>query len=149
MGGKKVTELTQWREVAREELESLQQQIGQLQQTYEETRERLTLLDRLLMLEGGSAAELRVAMDGGDDLFAACETILRDNGGPMHIRGLYEALLARHVPIPGKGIEANLIARLQRSEGRFVRTGRGMYGLPEFGVPESKPSKQRRRAKKG
>lgn len=142
-------ELEAWREEARRRLEALQVEIVERQREADEMRERLTLLDRLLSLERGAAgAESGPAPDMPVDLLDACEAIVRGAGEPLHVRTLYEALVDRRVPIPGRGTEANLIVRLQRSDGRFIRTGRGTYGLPEFGIPEAKPVRQRKRTRR-
>jgi hypothetical protein len=74
-----------------------------------------------------------------NDLLDECERILREAGGPVHIKDLHSALLQQGIPLPGKGTEANVIVRLRRAKERFVRTGRGTYGLPEFGLPEVEP----------
>jgi hypothetical protein len=70
------------------------------------------------------------------------EAILRESRQPMHIRDLRQALIERGVPLPGRGDEANIILRLSRAKERFARTGRGLYGLTEWGV-ESVPPVQR------
>jgi hypothetical protein len=69
-------------------------------------------------------------------------------GRALHISELHEELLARGVPIPGRGTEANLIVRLQRSDGRFVRVGRGMYAPQKMKIPEAKPVRIRRAAER-
>ena len=39
----------------------------------------------------------------------------------MHVSKLHAALLDAGIPIPGPWTEANVIVRLTRSEGRFIR----------------------------
>jgi hypothetical protein len=41
-------------------------------------------------------------------------------------------------------MEANLIVRLQRSNGRFVRVGRGTYAPTSLGLKETQPTRKRR-----
>src|SRR5207253_1144130 len=82
------------------------------------------------------------ADDGEFGLLGASERILRDAGRPLHIKELLPLLREKGISLPGRGTEANVIVRLTRSNGRFVRTGRGTYGLPEFGLPEVKPTKR-------
>ncbi len=144
----KVMELQEWQSEAHEELERAQVDVARAQKRLEEAQNRLRLLNQLLALEQGKSSD--AVKDTRQDpvyFLDACEQILRDAGKPIHIKELQSALLERGVPLPGRGTEANLIVRLKRSDGRFVRTGRGTYGLPEFGVPEKKPVKRRKTTK--
>jgi hypothetical protein len=52
--------------------------------------------------------------------------------------------LSEGVPLPGRGTEANLLVRLHRSNGRFVRTGRGTFAPVSMGASEVKPTRRRR-----
>jgi hypothetical protein len=146
----KVMELQEWQSEAHEELERAQVDLARAQKRLDEAQDRLRLLHQLLALEQdkGSDAVKDTRQNPGDFL-DACEQVLRDAGKPIHIKELQSALLERGVPLPGRGTEANLIVRLKRSDGRFVRTGRGTYGLSEFGVPEKKPVRRRKTAKRG
>lgn len=84
-----------------------------------------------------------------DDLLDACERLVRSAGKPLHIGELHAALLKEGVPIPGRGTEANLLVRLHRSNGRFVRTGRGTYAPVSMGVQEIRPTRRRRMSQRG
>lgn len=148
MGKSRLEQLSRWRQEASEELELLQRQLSELQKKAEEAKVRVSLVDRLLALEGDADERQFASLVEEPSLLDACEAILRKQGHPMHIKDIYAELIAQSIPIPGKGNEANVIARLQRSGGRIIRTGRGTYSLPEFGIAEQKPTKQRRRARR-
>jgi hypothetical protein len=62
------------------------------------------------------------------DLLDACEQIMSEPPQPVHVKDLCEALRNDGVALPGKGNEANIISRLHKSKGRFVRTSPGTYG---------------------
>jgi len=141
----RIDELRCWREQAQREIEDGRVEISRIQARLKEVEERLSLVDRLIALEGGK--EDREMTMQSDSLLDACTRLMRDKGQPMHVSELHQLLLAQGVPIPGKGTEANLIVRLQRSDGRFIRTGKGTYSLAEFGLPEVKPHRRRRRVK--
>jgi hypothetical protein len=147
----RATELATWKVEAERELEDAQRSMSEAQSRLEAARERLGLLERLQVLElGEPVKEVSTSQGAGHspDFLDACEAILREAGEPLHIADLLARLQAASVSIPGRGTDANVIVRLRRAEGRFVRTGRGTYGLPEFGVPEAPTSTRRRRKKR-
>ena len=110
-----------------------------------ESLERLELIDQLLDLEGIDLDVNVTNLVKPLDLLDSCEAIIRKSGKPLHIKELHSALVEIGANIPGKGNMANVISRIQRSNGRVIRTGKGMYGLPEFGLPEIKPTKKLRK----
>jgi hypothetical protein len=67
-------------------------------------------------------------------------------GRPLHISELMRLLHERKVPIPGSGMQANLITHLRRDD-RLVRPSRGMYGLTAWGL-QAMPATQRTRRKR-
>jgi hypothetical protein len=153
-GRDRIEELRRWRAEAVAELEAAQASLAAAQQQAEACRERLRLLDRLLVVEGGSE-EVALSQDSltqiapgptqpTDALLDACESVVRKAGRPLHIKELHAALLNEGIPIPGRGTEANLLVRLHRSNGRFVRTGRGIFAPASMGVLEIKPTQRRR-----
>ena|SRR5258706_9064412 len=146
----KAIELSKWREQVLKDLDDARQQLAELQKRIREGEQRLELVNGLLTLEtsGNLGPQEAKPATSGDELLDACEQITRDTGRPMHISELHSALLARGVPLPGRGAEANLIVRLQRSNGRFLRVGRGIYAPAKLGLAEVKPTRTRRRARK-
>lgn len=78
-----------------------------------------------------------------NDIEDHLEELLTVAGKPVHIREIREGLIQKGVPLPGRGDEANIILRLRRSTDRFVRTGRGMYALASWGLPEVKPTRKK------
>ncbi len=140
-------ELRVWRGQVEESLEGLRRQLAQVQKAIKDSEERLQLLDRLLALERGSDEETRTFRThtaGRATFLDACVELIRQKREPVHIRELHSSLLDKGIPIPGRGDQANIIARIQRSDGRIIRTGRGMYGLPDCGHPEVKPVRRRK-----
>jgi hypothetical protein len=142
-------ELKKWRAQQQRLLEEAQDDLMNAQKRVDAARERLALLDRLLVLEGDEEPGPEFPMgEGPENFMDACERVLREAGRPMHISELLEGLRDGGVALPGRGTDANVIVRLRRSDGRFVRTGRGTYGLPEFGIPEAPTTNRRRRARR-
>jgi hypothetical protein len=141
--GTRVEELRLWRGEAAEALDRAQQEFQTAQRRLDEARERLALLDRLAAVEG-DGGKVPNSSPAVDELLDACERFMREAGRPLHISELHAALLKNGVRIPGRGSEANVIVRLQRSAGRFVRTGRGRYAPTDFGLPDAKPVRRRR-----
>jgi hypothetical protein len=149
----RIEELRRWKSDAVVELEVAQTSLAAAQQRVEACRERLRLLDRLLTVENGpelvalSRENSQTAQGLAppiDDLLDACEKLVRNAGRPLHIKELHTALLNEGIPIPGRGTEANLLVRLHRSNGRFVRTGRGTYAPVSMGTQEVRPTQRRR-----
>jgi hypothetical protein len=144
----RIMELQEWRSEAHQELARARADLAHVQKRLEEAQDRVRLLDQLLALEQDKSVDaVKDAQQEPVDFLDACEQVLREAGKPLHIKELQAALLEKDVPLPGRGTEANLIVRFQRSDGRFIRTGRGMYGLPEFGVPEKKTARRRKTTK--
>lgn len=149
----RLADLRRWKAEATAELEAAQAALAAAQQRAEASRERLRLLDRLLAVESGSEAAssqenaMQTAQERTapvDDLLDSCEKVIRNAGKPLHIRELHAALLNEGIPIPGRGTEANLLVRLHRSNGRFVRTGRGTFAPVSMGAQEVRPTHRRR-----
>jgi hypothetical protein len=150
----RIEELRRWKAQARAELEADQAGLAAAQQRVDACRERLRLLDRLLAVENGPEAvtssqesSMQTALDltpPANDLLDACEKVVRNAGRPLHIKELHAALLNEGIPIPGRGTEANLLVRLHRSNGRFVRTGRGTFAPVSMAAEEARPTRRRR-----
>jgi hypothetical protein len=138
-----------WHAEARHDLERAQSELARVQHRIEEARQRVVLLEQLLALERQEPTSNEARQSGADGFLDACENIIRAAGKPLHIKELQAALQQKGVILPGRGTDANLIIRLQRSDGQFVRTGKGTYGLPEFGLPQVKPARRRRVVRRG
>jgi hypothetical protein len=146
MDDARIAELKRWRSEAVAAVEVARRELADAQKRINQNEQRLQLVDELLAVEGVPAPIAHASIEL-DSLLDVCEELMVSNGRPMHIRELHEALLARGVVIPGRGTEANLIVRLQRSEGRFVRVGRGMYAPQGLHIPAVKPVRVRRTAR--
>jgi hypothetical protein len=79
-----------------------------------------------------AAPEPSYATGGTGDLVEALLAVLREAGGPLHVRAIYERVLARGVAVPGSVPLNNISAHLSRHKGLFKHaTGRGMWRLAE------------------
>lgn len=111
-------------------------------------REEHHLITRLLELrsDGRSTAlpdPIPAETSYGPPAVEAVISELADAARPLHITELYRTLRERAVPIPGSGLQANLIALLTRDE-RIYRPERGFYALSQW-RPEKAPSPTRTR----
>lgn len=104
-------------------------ELADAQKRSELAEERAHVLARLLALESPVQSDGSI-VEQPPSLLDACERVIRENGGEMRLSELRETLLANRVPLPGKGTDANLYGRLERSGGRIVRVRRGVYGVP-------------------
>lgn len=144
-GSIQLDDLRRLRDAAASELENAQRDLAAAQRRCEDARERVRLVDRLLAVDLPSGSPItEAAGPSADSLLDACEAVIADVGKPLHIRDLMAALSQRGVPLPGRGLEANLIVRLQRSNGRFIRVGRGTYAPASLGLKETRPMRKRR-----
>ena len=144
----RVKDLLKWREQIQDGLQAERSQLAQIQKSIKEAEQRLELVEGLLAIEGHSPSTTAKDSQKATDLLDVCERLMREKGTALHVSELHSVLLEQGVPLPGKGTEANLITRLQRSNGRFVRTGRGTYAPASLGLPEVQPTRVRRRARK-
>jgi hypothetical protein len=120
---------------ARADLDDARNRITQLQRHAADAEERVRLIEKLIALEAG----VETQAPSRDDLLSAVEAIIRAAARPVGLRELRDALLERGIPLPGQGLDANLIARINRSGGRIVRVKRGMYDLPPGGTDAKSP----------
>ena len=163
--GKKIDQLQAWVADAKAEIAKINGELGPLHARLAAANERLDLTRRLLRLaeteqtgqraaahepprEGRNRESSSQSHDGtvkepsnALDLEGHVEQILKRSGEAAHIKDLRQALIDDAVPLPGRGDEANIIVRLRRATSRFVRVGRGMYALAEWGLPEARPKR--------
>ena len=81
---------------------------------------------------------------GEKDLQAHIEEILKENGEPIHINKLRRLLTKRNAALPGEEEEASIILHLRKGNSKFVRTGKGTYGLKVWDIREVAPSKKKK-----
>jgi len=146
--------LQAWADAIELEIAELTASIVPLQQRLDAAREKLDLVRRLIHLssptryppptgaEPVTIAQLCVTPPGIEERI---EDILRSSGKPMHIRDIRASLIQMGVPLPGRGDEANLILRLRRDSGRFVRTERGTYALVAWKLPAYSPTLRKKK----
>ncbi len=151
-----VGDLQAWASATEEEIADLRRQLLPLEERVAAARERLDLIRRLIGLAERPenhpvpAARKQVSDHAAmqtsptSNLEGQIEAVLAQQGEPMHIGDLREALIQKGVPLPGRGDEANIIVRLRRDESRFTRTGRGTYGLAAWGLPAVTPTRTKR-----
>jgi hypothetical protein len=160
-----IEDLLAWQERLTGQVEELRAEISFKQEMLAQVEERLALVTKLLEVESRAHGLLSSSShDGSPSPLASAkgqsalldthaledqvEEVLRAAGEPMHISAIRDALLARAVPIPGRGDDANIIVRLRRLQDRFTRTARGTYGLTEWGL-RALASKTRKRGRAG
>ena len=171
----KIASLNAWATEAEQEMQQITNEMAPLQKRLESAREKLDLLNRLIRLAekdllGDQPIEELVAerteevnssvsptsppsptpadLRTRSGLEENIEVILEKSGEPMHISEIRQALINQGVPLPGRGDEANVILRLRRAQDLFTRTGRGTYGLSEWGLAEVKPTTRKRKVRK-
>lgn len=149
--------LKAWAENIEREIAEITSSILPLQQRLEASREKYDLVQRLIHLSTPSSALSYKNTDISHSLPQApttigvedyIEDILRSNGKPMHIKEIRASLIHNGVPLPGRGDEANIILRLRRAVNRFVRSGRGIYALTEWNIPEYLPKSNKKRVRR-
>lgn len=123
------------------EIESLRTEQRRLADTIATREAQLRNLDELLAIEGVTDAPVeprttrslppRGPSQGFLDEAAG---VIREAGEPVYYQDLVLRLRDRGIEVPGRDPAANLIAHMGRDD-RFVRTGRGTYGLSDLHEP--------------
>ena len=149
--------LAEWASAIEKEIAEISSSMSPLQLRLEAAKEKLDLIHRLMHLNTGpSQATPRPSQRSGlsqrhagpPEIEDRIEELLREASKPLHISLIRDSLVQKGIPLPGRGDEANLILRIRRASGRFVRTGRGMYGLAEWHLPEYSPPQKRKRVRR-
>jgi len=126
------------------ELDALRAEWRQIEEQISVKEAQLRNLDELLALEGvprlTGPGENGVRATPVSFLDAAAE-IVGESASGVHYQELLAALNSRGINVPGRDPGANLIAHITRDE-RFVRTGRGTYGLGAKHVAASPPTRR-------
>lgn len=157
--GANVVALQQWGKDLSERAEFLESEIRIRTSELRRIQEQLSLLLRLLELNGGEVVAMqsrgqeqgRLASQAalnGKDLEDAVEALLRERNEPLHISAIRAALVEAGFPIPGRGDDANIIVRISKLPNRFTRTARGTYALADWGLPEMKSKRSSGRPRK-
>ncbi|MBK5211553.1 MAG: hypothetical protein JJE36_04485 [Coriobacteriia bacterium] len=122
--------IIKWYNEAVKDLENAYCALNEAQILVNRAEEKLHTVKRLFVLEGGDLSDLgELPSFHHDDIVDDIENILIDENRPMRIGEIRTALVARGIAIPGKGTDANLITRINRSNGRIVRIARGLYDI--------------------
>jgi hypothetical protein len=144
-----VDALREKRQAVWEELEELRAEQKRVAERVGVKEAQLRNLDELLSMEDAGPA----VSNGADGvrssvsfLDSAAEILAKTHGG-MHYRELVDRLNADGVNVPGQDPGANLIAHLTR-DARFVRVGRGTYGLRNVHKAASSSRRATRRRRK-
>ena len=150
--------LSQWAQSVEKEIAELSASIAPLQERLEGAKEKLDLIHRLMHLAGPAISSgevfagqgrLHQKTSGVPAIEQRIEEILVAAAKPLHISEIRATLVQMGVPLPGRGDEANLILRLRRDTTRFVRTGRGFYGLTAWNMPVYAPPHKKKRILRG
>ena len=149
-------------ELARARASQAEHGRADLDRTIAKAREEERLLQRLLDVRRGTSPTVEPKLRGSTvnrdasptrpasipgskhPVVQAVIDELATTARPLHISELMRLLHDRNVPIPGAGVQANLIAHLRR-DARLIRTSRGMYGLSTWGLESMGPARRVRR----
>jgi hypothetical protein len=128
-----------WISGAEAEVSRLTREAEQIQFRLADARRRLMLLYEVLASVTSapvavSPEELGIGRSTRERVQADAEAILRERGAPMRVQDIHAEFIRRGVPLPGRGLPANIIAHLAVSD-RFSRHGRGIWGLAERDRP--------------
>jgi len=111
---------------------------AELDQNKHAKQEELAAVENVLAFKDPDFAAARAASlaQGRRDrrtgaLPDAARGVLLELGQPVYYQDLYEAMRERGIMVPGKNPVANLVSQMGRDD-RFVRVGRGTYGLLEW-----------------
>lgn len=125
------------------ELEGLRAEQRRLAELIGIKEAQLRNIDELLAYEVPGAA--LVEATSGRPVLASfldvADEVIQKAAAPVHYQEILLRLNSRGVNVPGKDPAANLIAHLSRDP-RFVRTGRGTYGLRSLHEPAAVPQKR-------
>jgi hypothetical protein len=117
-------------ERCRDSVAKLQGQLETIRQSLTKEQERLNLLEKLRSLDEPTfVPETSTPNENAKSLEDAVVSYLA-SGKAMHISRIRARLLKDGIPIPGKGVDANVIARIRR-DSRIARAPgqRGYYVL--------------------
>jgi hypothetical protein len=125
-----VSSLRQKRQEVWNQLETLRGEQRRIADRLGIKEAQLKNIDELLAMEGETSAPkgLGESLPAASTFLDAAAEVIRDGGSGVHYKGLLEQLNKHGVNVPGRDPAANLLAHLGRDE-RFVRVGRGTYGL--------------------
>ena len=124
-------------------IEQDQKKVREMLESIEKKDQQVVHIQKLLEAEGLNLVDEGIEIAGEISLADIAYDVLDSeaNRKPVHYRDLAKMIFKQGKNIPGKDPAANLIAHLGR-DNRFERTGRGLYGLKEWGI---KPEKKKRR----
>lgn len=163
----RLADLRRWSAEIEAEIANIKAQIAPLESELNNALQKLDLVQRLMHLDihGEDRArnpfpDLGLApADAGEQpkekngsvspatLEDHIAQLLETSGEPIHVSEIRRRLVEAGVPLPGKGEEANIIVRMGRDEARFVRTGKGTYGLKAWGIAPAAPTRRVKKRK--
>ena len=106
------------------DIERDKERLAVLQNNYQKKLKRLELLNQLINVEASDASNWK--SKSFEDHVADILSVAKR---PMSISDLYDELINRRVPIPGKGTIQNVVTRVSRATDLFERARRGTYEL--------------------
>ncbi len=115
----------------RGESSRIEQERASLHQRLADLDQQLALLQNVLTLYDTMEDEPEESTSGVKTIRNEMLAILREIGKPLSYRALYEHLIARDVPVPGKEPLKNVAAHLSNDQ-RFKRMGQGLWGLASW-----------------
>jgi hypothetical protein len=130
-----------WLARAEAEVSQLTREAEEAQFRLADARRRLMLLYEVLASVTNapvavSSNKLGIGRSTRERVQTDAEAILRERGAPMRAQDIHSEFIRRGMPLPGRGLPANIIAHLAVSD-RFSRHGRGIWGLAEWVQPSA------------
>jgi hypothetical protein len=133
----------QWIVETEAEVIRLDAEADAIQTALAEARKRLMLYHELLAALTKapvkvSDEELRIGRSVRERTIRATAEILGEFERPMTIQEIHGAFIRQGKPLPGRGTPTNIVAHISTSP-LFVRRGRGIYALAEWGEEKDGP----------
>lgn len=114
---------------SREDLDEAKRELAAAQQRVRMAERALSAIQDIRMMRARSEDADRSEVSPRDQFIETVAIVIAEHGGEMRLSALREELYTRGIALPGKGTDANLLARLRRSHGRVQHVRRGVYAV--------------------
>lgn len=112
------------RDLLIQEISKQQEELRSIEKAHQDNLKRLDLINQLIAIDEGETSK---------SFEESVKEILEIAARPMHIKEIYNELVDRKVPIPGKGSLENVVTRVSRAKDIFAREKSGTYTIKQRG----------------